>query len=258
MLNTKNFLLLLLGISILFISCEDESTPLPSQIIDEPRLQEGLTLPADDTAESEISSSQYPEAGFVIVAIGDSLTYGVGSSTGGYPDMLQAKLTQAGYDAVVINKGISGETSPETVERFLDEIVDADIVLLMIGMNDFVVPWKCLIAYACDPIRQTEYMLDAALISQITPVVSTVTPARSNGTVSRVNPDIIAHNGMLTDLAAEKEVVFVDNYSAILANGGNSLYSDTSVHFTNQGYEIIAQEWFDALIENGLLIQTEE
>jgi lysophospholipase L1-like esterase len=256
MLNTKIFLLLLLGLSIFFISCGDEeSAPLPSEIMEVPRLQGDFTLPADDTADSEIGSRQYPEAEFVIVAVGDSLTKGVGSSIGGYPAFLQAKLTQAGYNAIVINEGISGETSSEAAQRFLDVIVDADIVLLMIGINDFIVPANCVIPYACDPISQTEYMMDVALLSKITLLVSTVTPARSNGTVSKINSNIIAHNGMLSTLATEKEVVLVDNYSAILANGGNSLYSDKAVHFTDQGYEIIAQQWFDALIKNGLLVQ---
>lgn len=258
MLNTKHVLLLLLGISILLISCEDVFTPPSFQVIDERRLQEGLTLPADDTAGSEITSRQYPEAEFVIVAIGDSLTYGIRSPAGGYPALLQTKLTQAGYDAVVMNEGIPGETSPETAERFLHEIAGADIVLLMIGMNDLVNPGKCPIPFVCDTIGQTGFMLDAALISKITPLVSTVTPARSDGMFSRLNTDIIAYNGMLYNLAAEKEVVLVDNFSAILANGGDSLYDDNGVHFTDQGYEIMAQQWFDALIENGLLIQTQE
>jgi lysophospholipase L1-like esterase len=100
-------------------------------------------------------------------------------------------------------------------------------------------------------------MLDEALISKVTPLLSTVTPACSSGPYDWMNSKVVYHNSHLHALAQEKGVVVVDNYRAILSYGGDRLYEDEKLHFTDEGYEIIAQQWFDALVLNGLLEQPE-
>jgi len=73
-----------------------------------------------------------------IIALGDSLTAGYGvKEKESYPARLERRLHETGYRWRVINAGISGETSGETLTR-LDRVLELspDIVILEIGVND--------------------------------------------------------------------------------------------------------------------------
>ena len=140
--------------------------------------------------------------------------------------MLEAKLHATGYDVIVLNKGISGEKSPATDDRFLQAIDDADIVLIMIGTNDIIKPESCPEPHNCRTIEHIGSMLDKALNSKIVPVVSTITPAQSRCARSWANSPIQALNTQLYNIAHERNVRIVDNHQAILNHGGGSLFSD--------------------------------
>ncbi|MBX9808826.1 arylesterase [Candidatus Gracilibacteria bacterium] len=74
-----------------------------------------------------------------IIAIGDSLTIGLGLPTGdNYPSQLEGKLRELGYNYTIENAGISGDTSAGLLSR-IDWILDGanpDFVILCIGAND--------------------------------------------------------------------------------------------------------------------------
>jgi acyl-CoA thioesterase-1 len=73
-----------------------------------------------------------------IIALGDSLTAGYGvKEKEAYPARLERKLHEAGYRWRVINAGISGETSRETLAR-LNRVLELKptMVILEIGVND--------------------------------------------------------------------------------------------------------------------------
>jgi len=74
----------------------------------------------------------------IIVAVGDSLTEGLGlEEEFAYPAVLERKLRDLGYPYQVVNAGISGETSSGTVARIKWIItLKPDIVILVIGAND--------------------------------------------------------------------------------------------------------------------------
>ena len=76
------------------------------------------TTPAE-TDPVSASAAQSIEQPFTILALGDSLTEGLGvPENEAYPAQLQAALQQAGYvNAKVINSGLSGETSTGLVNR---------------------------------------------------------------------------------------------------------------------------------------------
>lgn len=251
-MKIRIFFLLYLGLIIFCPGCQEAESPTSFEVFDERQMQETPQQPSDDTYDSEIVSPQYPEGTTVIVAIGDSITYGQDSTLGGYPVMLEAKLLAAGYNVVVINEGIPGERSPETDDRFLEVIAGADIALIMIGTNDIVNPMGCPDPFNCQTITHIEALLDKALISKTVPIVSTVVPANPDGTYTWAEPDIQALNYMIYEIALEREVLIVDNYVAILANGGSALYSD-NLHFTDQGYDVLAQEWYNAIVDNGII-----
>ena len=79
-----------------------------------------------------------PEYEGTIVAVGDSLTEGLGvEEEFAYPAVLEKKLGDLGYPYQVINAGISGETSSGTLARIKWILtLNPDIVILVIGAND--------------------------------------------------------------------------------------------------------------------------
>ena len=94
-----------------------------------------------------------PAAGPVIVALGDSITRGDGTTADldqRYPDHLQRRLVGAGIDdAVVLNAGIGGNRllrpvlGPSMTDRFDRDVLDlgeATHVLILAGTNDIALP----------------------------------------------------------------------------------------------------------------------
>jgi acyl-CoA thioesterase I len=73
-----------------------------------------------------------------IVALGDSITAGYGvKEKDAYPARLERRLKESGHQWRVINAGISGETSGETLMR-LNGLLDLKptVIILEIGVND--------------------------------------------------------------------------------------------------------------------------
>ena len=74
------------------------------------------------------------------LAFGDSITEGYGDTSnpgGGYPPRLQRWLRQQGYDAIVENHGVGGETTSSGLSRIDSVLAEGgDFLLLMEGTND--------------------------------------------------------------------------------------------------------------------------
>jgi acyl-CoA thioesterase-1 len=74
----------------------------------------------------------------VIVFFGDSLTIGYGvEPEQAYPALVQARIDAAGYDAQIVNAGLSGETTAAGLRR-IDWILSRpiDVFVLALGGND--------------------------------------------------------------------------------------------------------------------------
>jgi acyl-CoA thioesterase-1 len=75
-----------------------------------------------------------------ILAFGDSLTAGLGVAPDqSFPAQLAARLKADGYDVIVDNGGVSGDTTADGLARFEWTMGDhPDIVLLELGANDML------------------------------------------------------------------------------------------------------------------------
>jgi acyl-CoA thioesterase I len=74
----------------------------------------------------------------VIVALGDSLTAGLGvAADEAYPARLEARLAREGYAYRVVNAGVSGDTTAGGLRR-VDWVLRAkpEIVIVALGAND--------------------------------------------------------------------------------------------------------------------------
>ena len=74
----------------------------------------------------------------VIVALGDSLTAGLGVARDeAYPALLEARLRRAGFAYRVVNAGVSGDTTAGGLRR-LDWVLRSrpEVVIVALGAND--------------------------------------------------------------------------------------------------------------------------
>lgn len=93
--------------------------------------------PASGAPPAQVSEPPRP-ARPRIVALGDSLTAGLGLEAGqAWPALIQARLDAAGYAYEVVNAGVSGDTTAGGRRR-LDWALDGDVEVLVLelGAND--------------------------------------------------------------------------------------------------------------------------
>jgi acyl-CoA thioesterase I len=84
------------------------------------------------------AASAAPSADHVIVALGDSLTAGLGvGADEAYPALLEARLRREGFDYRVVNAGVSGDTSAGGLRR-LDWALrlKPEVLIVALGAND--------------------------------------------------------------------------------------------------------------------------
>jgi lysophospholipase L1-like esterase len=171
----------------------------------------------------------------VILAFGDSLTYGVGaSSSQDYPSIL-ANLT----GRKVINAGVSGEISAEGLQRLtglLDE-TQPKLLLLIHGGNDIL---RNL------PSQQTQVHLRAMIhLAKQRNIEVLMLGVPKLGLVLLHSADFYAE-------LAQAEQIPLDDHTLpeILAN--NALKSD-AIHPNDAGYRQMAERILELLHETGAL-----
>jgi len=84
------------------------------------------------------ASAAPPDARPRIVAFGDSLTSGRGiGAADAYPAVLQERLDDGGYRYLVVNAGVSGDTTSRALRRYREALDgDVKILILALGAND--------------------------------------------------------------------------------------------------------------------------
>lgn len=170
----------------------------------------------------------------VILAFGDSLTFGTGAGRAeSYPAVLQNLSGRR-----VINAGVTGEMSEAGLER-LPGLLDSHrpaLLILCHGGNDFL--------RKKDPgqlERNLERMIQLAKSRGVEVVLLGVP-----------RPGIfLSSDELYARVAASSEVVFIEELIADVL-GDNALKSD-AVHPNQSGYRVMAQIIHEVLLENGAL-----
>jgi acyl-CoA thioesterase-1 len=98
----------------------------------------GCDQPKKVPVPTEDTSVQQPKFSGTLIAVGDSLTAGLGvAETEAWPFLLQNLLQEKGYNWQIINAGVSGETSTGALARIKWILAQKpDIVILETGAND--------------------------------------------------------------------------------------------------------------------------
>lgn len=200
----------------------------------------------------------------IIIGFGDSLTEGCGNevSTCGvtcrpgddcydYEQSLQSLLTQHYYDFTINNFGQGGETTADALSdpyRF-DSVLnnpcnaDAEYILIVEGTNDLLHE-----ADGLDVKFNLGVMIDKSRARGLIPLLATIPPDPEHD-----YKNIPLMNEYIVALAAEKDVILVDLYSALepdwsVYTDPRACYNDLT-HPNKSGFDAMGTVWYETLSE---------
>ena len=167
-----------------------------------------------------------------VVFMGNSITIGWINST---PEFFAGKPW--------INRGISGQTTPQMLVRFRQDVIDLrpKVVVVLAGTNDIAGnTGPSTIPMIMDNIKG---MAEMAHANGIKVVLSSTLPAFDYPwrTGLEPAPKIIALNKMIKAYCKEKGHVYLDYFSAMVdeRNGLPKKYAEDEVHPTIEGYKVM-------------------
>lgn len=176
-----------------------------------------------------------------IVALGDSLTHGYGlPAEDGFAPQLQRWLRENGAaEAVVVNAGVSGDTTAGGLARFEWSVgADADAVIVELGGNDLL--------RAIDPAA-SRANLDGILAKAAAadlPVLLTGMEAPLN-----YGPDYKdAFDAMYPELAAEYGAVYDPFFLEGLV-GRRELFQSDGIHPNAEGVKVLVERFGPVVLE---------
>ena len=193
---------------------------------------------------SNIEVLSRPKTNKRIVLMGNSITEGW---TNFYPEYFKNKE--------LINRGISGQTTPQMLIRFKPDVIDLnpDIVVILAGINDIAEnTGPSSIKMITDNITS---MAKLAKSHNINVILSSILPAYDFPWRPKIKPHykILKINETLQEYAIKNGHLYLDYFSN-LHDGNNGLikkYGIDPVHPNKDGY-IIMSKLLDQAIEESL------
>ncbi|GAB6193009.1 arylesterase [Desulfocastanea catecholica] len=194
----------------------------------------------DREQDTQVAAQEPREPMKTIVAVGDSLTAGLGlDENESYPALLEEKLQAAGYRYRVVNGGVSGETSSGTLSR-MEWILtlEPDIVILETGANDGL--------RGVDPQVAEKNLRQMLQILQEKEVVVVLAGMKM---VWNMGPDYVAEfNRIYPKLAEDFDVVFLPFFLEGVAMQSQLNLGD-GIHPNSQGHKKIAENIYPYVLE---------
>jgi lysophospholipase L1-like esterase len=142
-----------------------------------------------------------------------------------------------------VDRGISGQTSPQMLLRFRADVIALHprAVVIECGTNDIAGnTGPSTLAMAEDNIMS---MAELARASKIKVIIGSVLPANKFGWKPELQPadSIIAINVWLKDYAARNHFAYIDYYSSLVDDlkGMKKEYSSDGVHPNKEGYAVM-------------------
>lgn len=162
-----------------------------------------------------------------------------------------------------LNRGISGQTTPQMLVRFRADVIDLKpkVVVILAGTNDVAGNTGSMSLE--DTARNLTSMVELAKANNIRVVLSSVLPVNDRvkdkqgvllvQTKSRPNAKITAMNDWIKNYAADNDLVYLDYYSAAVDKSGTLKdgISYDGLHPNDAGYKIM-QPLVEAAIARAL------
>jgi lysophospholipase L1-like esterase len=171
----------------------------------------------------------------------------------GYIPKLRRLLRQEFGDAVqLFNSGVGGETTDLGLERLRIEIRSApyDLVLLLEGVVDVNNPEPGF-EKARANLKEMMRVIKGEGISVI---IATIPPLNQDGFRTRGAENVPKLNKMIREEAANEKVPIADHERAF--GQDETLQGPDGLHPNDAGYEVMAETWFDAIVDLAAEIET--
>ncbi|MBV7335404.1 arylesterase [Chloroflexi bacterium TSY] len=220
---TRTWLLLVSGICLLVLvtACGDQAEPTP--------------IPTVNIASVEPTIEQ-----ITLVAMGDSLTEGMGvEPEEAYPAQLERRLQADGYDVMVINAGISGETSSGALSR-VDWVLtlEPDILILETGGNDGL--------RGIDPDVTEKNLNELVQAFQANDVVVVLAGMQI---VPNMGEEYITEFKAIYPRIAEKYGLILIPFFLEGVGGNKELNQADAIHPTAEGYAVVVETLYPYIIK---------
>lgn len=202
------------------------------------------------TANAEIAPPAADEKR--VVFMGDSITDNWDKAGAAWLPNLKPFFPGKPY----LDRGISGQTTPQMLVRFRPDVIDLEpkVVVILAGINDIAGNTGEI------PLESTEEnlasMTELARANGVRVVLSSLLPASNlpwRPTVTDVVAKVAKLNGWIKDYAKKNGLVYVDYFSA-MSDGHGGLKPELAldaVHPNAAGYEVMAP-LAEAAIEEAL------
>ena len=168
-----------------------------------------------------------------IVFIGNSITIGWLHAV---PEFFAGKS--------YINRGIGGQTTPQMLLRFRQDVIDLKpgAVLILAGTNDIAGnTGPMTLEQILDNLKS---MAELALAHGIQPILCSVLPAEDYPWRAGLRPDVKIPrlNAMIQRYATNQDLIYLDYFSALAneRNGLDTTLAEDGVHPTRKAYELMA------------------
>ncbi len=211
----------------------------------------------------------------IVLAFGDSITFGLGDLEGGWVQRLRRTIDKAnlplnssGVWHSVLNIGVEGQTTETLLERFEPEIKarlwpgSEIIILVNIGINDALfyknrnklwVPIEktkeniqCLIETA------RKYSSNIIFIGP-NPVDNTKTsPVYWDPNLSWKNEDVERYNAAIKSVCDNEKIPFLDIFKSFAENGYSNLLID-GIHPNDKGHKLMFKNIKEFLEKNQII-----
>ncbi len=155
-----------------------------------------------------------------------------------------------------INRGISGQTTPQMLVRFRSDVINLkpSVVLILAGTND--------IAGNTGPMSLAEIleniisMAELAQLNGIKVILCSVLPAYSFAWKAKLRPaeKIADLNELIQEYAKSRNHIYLDYYSSMVDDrkGLQKIFTDDGVHPNKAGYHIMETLANEALLKVAL------
>jgi lysophospholipase L1-like esterase len=174
--------------------------------------------------EAVVKSGTHPD----VVFMGDSIT----------ENWIIADPTL--FNAKVLDRGIGGQTTPQMLLRFYQDVVALrpKVVHIMAGTNDISGNTGATTDGAI--VQNIRAMIDIAKSNDIRVVLASITPSKQFVARPGVDPSerIAAVNRALVQLSAEKKIIYVDYFPALADSQGGlaDALGNDGLHPNRDGY----------------------
>ena len=155
-----------------------------------------------------------------------------------------------------VNRGISGQTTPQILLRFRQDVIalNPDIVVILAGTNDIAENTGPTPLGAIEDNLKS--MAELARKNGVRPILASVLPAAVYSWRPEIRPieKILGLNQWMKEYAATEGIGYLDYYSAMVTDqhGLKPELSGDGVHPNEAGYTIMASIVADALAKSKL------